>query len=132
MAIPLLLLYSNFHIPSHTANTATAGFVLRRDRPARLIPFCRGPFSVGYGLWPFDDLSLSKPILTEEGHRKDCVQHRDSCCSCGSTEYSLRWCTALFQTIVSLLNTEFATHDPDGAVFETKNIKIRNRRRVGP
>ena len=64
--------------------------------------------------------------------RQACIQHRGRCCDCGSTEHSLRWCTAPFQNVFSLLNPELATYDPDGSVFETWKKKMRNWRRKGP
>ena len=96
----------------------------------------RGPFSVDYGLWPFDDrdyaivctvtnhmanknLSLWIPLLTEDARRQACVQYSGRCCNCGSTEHSLQWCPATFTNVFSLLNSEFATHDADGSIFET-------------
>ena len=73
----------------------------------------RDPFADDYGLWPFDDrdydivctvtnhilntnLSLWTPLLSEEARRQACVQYKGRCCSCGSTEHSLRWCPAPF------------------------------------
>jgi len=146
-------------VPSHTATTATAASTLQRRRPARppsqdVSPVStthsrRDPFSIDYGLWPFDDrdyaivctvtnhtlhtdLSLWTPLLTEDARRQACIQHRGCCCNCGSTEHSLRWCPAPFQNVFSLLNPELATHDPDGSVFETWKKKLRNWRRKGP
>ena len=96
----------------------------------------RDPFSIDYGLWPFDDrdyeivctvtnnifnteLSLWTPLLPEDARRQACVQYRGRCCNCGSTEHSLRWCPSPFKNTFSLLNPEFGTRDPDGSVFET-------------
>ena len=76
----------------------------------------RDPFNVDYGLWPFDDrdydivctvttsvvntdLSLSTPLLSEDARRQAYVQYKGSCCNCGSTEHSLRWCPAPFKNI---------------------------------
>ena len=109
----------------------------------------RDPFSVDYGLWPFDDrdyaivctmtnqmvntnLSLWTPLLTEEARRQVCEQYSDRCCNCGSTEHSLRWCPAIFTNVFPLLNPEFATHDADGSMFETWKERIRRWRRRAP
>ena len=108
----------------------------------------RDPFSVDYGLWPFDDrdyaivctvtnnmvntnLSLWTPLLTEDARREACKQYSGRCCNCGSTEHSLRWCPAPFINVFSLLNPEFGTHDPDGSLFETWKDKMRRWRRRG-
>ena len=62
----------------------------------------RDPFSVDYGLWPFEDrdngivcpvtnnilnteLSLWTPLLSEDARRQARVRYRDRGCSCGST-----------------------------------------------
>ena len=75
----------------------------------------RYPFTVDYGLWPFDDsdydivctvtnnvvntdLSLWTPLLSEDARRQACVQYTGRCSNCGSSEHSLRWCPALFKT----------------------------------
>ena len=104
------------------------------------IHFRRDPFSVDYGLWPFEDrdydivctvtnnilntdLSLWTPLLSKDARRQACVQYRGWCCSCGSTEHSLLWCPVPFKTKFSLLNPEFGTRDPDGSVFETWKIR---------
>ena len=96
----------------------------------------RDPFSVDYGLWPFDDrdyaivctvtnnmvntnLFLWTPLLTKDARRQAYIQYSGRCCNCGSTEHSLRWCSAPFMNVFSLLNLEFATHDADGSIFET-------------
>ena len=96
----------------------------------------RDPFLLNYGLWPFDDkdynivctvinlmvntvMSSWIPLLTEEARRQACTQYRGRCCNCGSSEHSLRWYPAPFQSVFSLLNPEFATHDPDGSTFKT-------------
>ena len=110
----------------------------------------RDPFSVDYGLWPFDDdrdydiictatnnivntdLSLWTPLLSEDAHRQAYVQYRGRCCNCGSPEHSLRWCPAPFKTTFSLLNPEFGTYDPNGYVFETWKIRMRRWRQSGP
>ena len=79
----------------------------------------RDPFTVDYGLWPFDDrdydivctvtnnvvntdLSLWTPLLFEEARRQACVQYKGRCCNCGSTEHSLRWCPAPFKNTFSI------------------------------
>ena len=77
------------------------------------------------------DMSLWTPLLTEEAHRKACLQHHGRCCNCGSTEHSLRWCPTPFQNVFSLLNPELATHNLDSSVFETWKRKMRNWRRKG-
>ena len=109
----------------------------------------RDPFSIDYGLWPFDDrdyeivctvtnnifnteLSLWTPLLSEDARRQACVQYRGRCCNCGSTEHSLRWCPAPFKNTFSLLNPEFGTRDPDGSVFETWKIRMRRWRQNAP
>ena len=105
---------------------------------------CRDPFAVDYGLWPFDDrdydivctvtnitntdLSLWTPLLSKDARRPACVQYNSRCCSCGSTEHSLRWCQAPFRNTFSLLNPEFGTHDPDGSIFETSELRMRRWR----
>ena len=108
----------------------------------------RDPFSVDYGLWPFDDLdydivcmltnnvvntdlSLWTPILSEDARRQACVQYKGRCCNCGPTEHSLCWCPAPSKNVFSLLNLEFGTHDPDGSVFETWKIRKRRWRQRG-
>jgi hypothetical protein len=109
----------------------------------------RDPFSVDYGLWPFDDrdynivctvtnnvvntdISLWTPLLSEELRRQACVQHKGRCCNCGSNEHSLRWCPAPFENIFSLLNPEFETHDPTGSVFEMWKVRMRRWRQTSP
>ena len=109
----------------------------------------RDPFTVDYGLWPFDDrdygivctvtnnvvntdLSLWTPLLSEDARRQACIQYKGRCCNCGSTEHSLRWCPAPFKNMFSLLNPEFGTHDPDGSVFETWKIRMRRWRQNSP
>ena len=79
----------------------------------------RDPFSVDYGLWPFDDrdcaivctvtnnmvntnLSLWTPLFTEDARRQACIQYSGRCCNCGSTEHSLRWCPAPFMNVFAL------------------------------
>ena len=112
-------------------------------------PPCKDPFNVDYGLWPFDDrnydivrtvtnngvntdLSLWTPLFSEDARRQACVQYKDRCCICGTTEHSLRWCLAPFKNTFSLLNLEFGTHDPDGSVFETWKIRMRRWRQTPP
>ena len=147
MATPLLVLHRPQAPCLPTQQTkATAASTLQRRRPARppsldVSPIStahsrRDLFSIDYGLWSFDDrdsaivctvtnhtlhteLSLWTPLLTEDAHRQACIQHRVRCCDVCYTEHSLRWCSALFQNVFSLLNPELATHDPDGSVFET-------------
>ena len=109
----------------------------------------RDPFTVDYGLWPFDDrdydivctvtnnvvntdLSLWTPLLSEDARRQACIQYKGRCCNCGSTKHSLRWCPAPFKNMFSLLNPEFGTHDPDGSVFETWKIRMRRWRQNSP
>ena len=109
----------------------------------------RDPFTVDYGLWPFDDrdydivctvtnnvvnadLSLWTPLLSEDARHQACVQYKGRCCNYGSTEHSLRWCPAPFKNTFSLLNPEFGTHDPDGSVFETWKIRMRRWRLISP
>ena len=109
----------------------------------------RDPFTVDYGLWPFDDrgydivctvtnnvvntdLTLWTPLLSEDARRQACVQYKGRCCKCGSTEYRLRWCPAPFKNTFSLLNPEFGTNDPDGSVFETWKIRMRRWRQTSP
>ena len=111
--------------------------------------FRRDPFNVDYGLWPFDDrdydivctvtnnvvntdLSLWTPLLSKEARRQACVQYKDRCFNCGSTEHSLRWCPAPFKKTFSLLNSEFGTHNPDGSEFETWKISMRRWRQTSP
>ena len=77
-------------------------------------------------------MSLWTSLLTEEARRQACTQYRGRCCSCGSSEYSLRWCPKPFQNVFSLLNPEFATHDPYGSTFETWKRRIRNWSRKRP
>ena len=109
----------------------------------------RDPFRIDYGLWPFDDsdyaivctvtnqmvntnLSLWTPLLTDSARRQACLQYSGRCCNCGSSEHSLRWCPAPFTNTFSLLNPEFATHDPDGSKFEIWKDRMRRWRRRGP
>ena len=109
----------------------------------------RDPFRIDYGLWPFDDsdyaivctvtnqmvntnLSLWTPLLTDSARRQACIQYSGRCCNCGSSEHSLRWCPAPFTNTFSLLNPEFATHDPDGSKFEIWKDRMRRWRRRGP
>ena len=109
----------------------------------------RDPFTVDYGLWPFDDrdydivctitnnvvntdLFLWTQLLSEDARRQAYVQYKRRCCNCGSTEHSLRWCPALFKNTFSLLNPEFGAHDPDGSVFETWKIRMRRWRQTSP
>ena len=108
----------------------------------------RDPFSVDYGLWPFDDrdyaivctvtnnmvntnLSLCRPLFTEDARRQASIQYSGRCCICESTENSLRWCPAPFMNVISLLNPEFITHDANGSIFETWKEKMRRWRRRG-
>ena len=105
----------------------------------------RDPFRIDYGLWPFDDsdyaivctvtnqmvntnLSLWTPLLTDSARRQACIQYSGRCCNCGSSEHSLRWCPAPFTNTFSLLNPEFATHDPDGSKFEIWKDRMRRWR----
>ena len=109
----------------------------------------RDPFTVYYRLWPFDEndydivctitnhavntgLSLWTPLLSEEARRQACTHYRGRCCNCGCTDHSLRWCPTPFKNILSLLNPEFATLDPDGSMFDTWKKRLRNWRRKGP
>ena len=109
----------------------------------------RDPFSVDYGLWPFDNgdydiictvtnnivntnLSLWTPLLSADARRQACVQYKGRCCNCCSTENSLRWCPVSFKNTFSLLNPEFGTHDPDGSVFETWKLRMRRWRQRSP
>ena len=78
------------------------------------------------------NLSLWTPLLTEDARRQACIQYSGRCCSCGSTDHSLRWCSATFTNVFSFLNPEFATHDTDGSMFETWKEKMRRLRRRGP
>ena len=108
----------------------------------------RDPFSVDYGLWPFDDrdyeivctvtnnivntdLSLWTPLVSEDARRQACLQYKGRCCNCGSTEHSLRWCPAPFKNTFSPLNPESGTHDPDGSVFEIWKLHMRRWRQRG-
>ena len=108
----------------------------------------RDPFSVDYGLWPFDDrdyanvcsvtnnmvntnFSLWTLFLPDDARRQACIQYSGRCCSCGSTEHSLRRCPAPFMNVFALLNPEFATHDADGSIFETWKEKMRRWCRRG-
>ena len=109
----------------------------------------RDPFSVDYGLEPFDDgdydivctvtrnvvntdLSLWTPLLSEDARRQACVKYKGRCYNCGSTEHSLRWCSAPFKNTFSLLNSEVGRHNPDGSVFETWKIRMRRWRQTSP
>ena len=78
------------------------------------------------------DMSLWTPLFTEEARRQACTQYRSRCCNCGSSEHRFRLCPAPFQNVFSLLNPEFATHDPDRFTFETWKRRMRNWRRTGP
>ena len=126
---------SNVHLPpgspltSPHPNTRRAG---RQDAAQGVFNVSpththRDPFSIDYGLWPFEDrdyeivctvtnnilnteLSLWTPLLSEDARRQACVQYRGRCCNCGSTAHSLRWCPAPFKNTFSLLNPEFATN----------------------
>lgn len=60
------------------------------------------------------------------------MHHHGRSCNCGSIKHNLRWCTASFQNGFSLLNPEFATHDPDGYMFDIRKKKMLTRRRKGP
>ena len=127
----------------------------RLARPPHTVPNVdhvhsrRDPFRIDYGLWPFDDsdyaivctvtnqmvntnLSLWTPLLTDSARRQACIQYSGRCCNCGSSEHSLRWCPAPFTNTFSLLNPEFATHDPDGSKFEIWKDRMRRWRRRGP
>ena len=125
--------YSRPTRPSHTVSNVSHAHS-RRD-----------PFRVDYGLWLFDDkdydivcsvtnhmlntkMSLWTHLLTEDARRQACIQYSGRCCSCGSTDHSLRWCPATFANNFSLLNPEFATHDTDGFMFE---VRCRKRKCVG-
>ena len=105
----------------------------------------RDPFAADYGLWPFDDrnydivcmvtnnilktdLSLWTPLLSEDARRQACVQYKGRCCNCGSTEHSLRWCSAPFRNTFSLLNPEFGSHDLDGSIFERWKLRMKRWR----
>ena len=150
---------SSLHAPPTVATLAASVTVSQRhnSRPARPSHDVsnvshahsrRDPFSVDYGLWPFDDrdyatvctvtnnmvntnFSLWTPLLTEDARRQACIQYSDRCCNCGSTEHSLQWCPAPFMNVFSLLNPKFATHDADGSMFETWKEKMRHWRRRG-
>ena len=151
---------SSLHAPPTVAVSTTSATVSQRHyshptRPSHTVSNVshahsrRDPFSVDYGLWPFDDkdyaivctvtnhmvntnLSLWTPLLTEDARRQACIQYSGRCCNCGSTEHSLRWCPATFTNVFSLLNPEFATHDADGSMFETWKEIMRRWRRRGP
>ena len=138
---------SSLHAPPTVAVSAAPAAVSWRhnSRPTRSsqtvlnvlhVHSRREPFSVDYGLWFFDardyaivcivtnhmantNLSLWTPLLTEDARRHACIQYSARCCNCGSTEHSLRWCSATVTNVFSLLNPEFATHDADGSMFET-------------
>ena len=101
----------------------------------------RDPFSVDYGLCPFDDrdhdivckvtnnivntdLSLWTSLLSEDARRQACVQYKGRYCNCGSTEHNLRWYPAPFKNTFSLFNLEFGTQDPDGSVLETWKLRM--------
>ena len=137
---------SSLHAPPTVVVPAASAAVSQRhnSRPTRSshavsnishVYSRRDPFSVDFGLWPFDDrdsaivctvtnqmvntnLPLWTPLLTEDARRQACVQYSGRCCNCGSTDHSLR-CPATFSNVFSLLNPEFATHDADGSLFET-------------
>ena len=111
---------SSLHAPPTVAVSATSAAVSQRhnSRPTRPshtvsnvshVQSRRDPFSVNYGLWPFDDrdyaivctvtnhmvntnLSLWTPLLTEDARHQACrgIQYSGRCCNCGSTEHSLR------------------------------------------
>ena len=145
-------------VPSHTVTTAATTPALQYRRPGRSahgvasvshIHSRRDPFTVYYRLWPFDEndydivctitnhavntgLSLWTPLLSEEARRQACTHYRGRCCNCGCTDHSLRWCPTPFKNILSLLNPEFATLDPDGSMFDTWKKRLRNWRRKGP
>ena len=151
---------SSLHAPPTLAVSAASAAVSQRhnSRPTRSshtvsnvshVHSRRDPFSVDYGLWRFDDrdcaivitvtnhmvntnLSLWTPLLTEDARRQACVQYSGRCCSCGSTEHSLRWCPASFTNVFSLLNPEVATHDAGGSIFETWKERMRRWRRRAP
>ena len=147
---------SSSHTPVHRTPLGPSGPPIHRPgRPSALglasvspIHSRRDPFSVDYGLWPFDDkdynivctvtnlavntdLSLWTPLLTEEARRQACTQYRGRCCNCGSTDHSLRWCPAPFKNVFPLFNPDFATHDPGGSTLETWERRMRNWRRKG-
>ena len=151
---------SSLHAPPTVAVSAASVAVSQRHnsrptRPSHAVSSVshvhsrRNPFRVDYGLWPFDDkdyaivctvtnhmvntnLPLWTPLLTEDARRQACVQYSGRCCNCGSTEHNLRWCPATFTNVFSLLNSEFATHDADGSIFETWKERMRRWRRRGP
>ena len=115
---------SSLHAPPTVATPATSVAASQRHnsraaRPPHDVSSIshahsrRDPFSVDYGLWPFDDrdyaivctvtnnmvntnLSLWTPLLTEDARRQTCIQYSGRCCNCGLTEHSLRWCPAPF------------------------------------
>ena len=108
----------------------------------------RDPFAVDYGLWPFEDrdyeivctmtnnilntdLSLWKPLVSEDARRQACVQYGGRCCNCGSTEHNFCWCPAPFKNMFLLLNHEVGTRDSDGSVFETWKIRMHRWRQSG-
>ena len=147
---------SSSQAPVHRTSSGPTGPRIRRPgRPsahgvASVSPIHsrRDLFSVDYDLWPFDDkdnntvfivtnlvvntdLSLWTQLLTEEARRQACIQYRGRCCNCGSTDHSLRWCPAPFKNVFSILNQEFATHDPDGSTSETWKRRMRNWLRKG-
>ena len=151
---------SSLHAPPTIATPVTSVAVSQRHNSRAARPpndishishaHCRrDPFSVDYGLLPFDDrdcaivctltnhivntnLSLWTPLITEDVRRQACVQYSGRCCNCGSKDHSLRWCPATFTNVFSLLNPEFVTHDADGSIFETWKARMRRWRRRGP
>ena len=128
--------YARLARPSHTVSNVDH------------VHSCRDPFRIDYVLWPFDDrdyaivctvtnqmantnLSLWTPLLTDSARRQACIQYSGCCCSCGSSEHSLRWCPAPFTNTFSLLNPDFATQDADGSKFEIWKDRMRWWRRRG-
>ena len=150
---------SSLHTPPTVATPATSVAASQRHNSCAARPphdvshishahSCRDPFSVDYGLWPFDDrdyaivstvtnnmvnsnLSMWTPLLTEDARRQACIEYSGRCFNCGSTEHSLRWCPAPFMNVFALLNPEFATRDADGSIFETWKEKMCRWRRRG-
>ena len=111
----------------------------------------RDSLSVDYDLWSFDDrdyaivctvtnnvvnndLSLCTPLFSEDACRQGCVQYTTRsgrCCNCGSTEHGLWRCRTPFKNAFSFIKLEFGRHDPDGSLFETLKLRMRQWRQQG-
>ena len=125
--------------PSFTGHDPTTSFVPHPHgpRPAVNTPSALAPSPApADGRLLLDDsssqTSSASTAFTEDARRQACAQYRGRCCNCGCTDHSLRWYPLPFKNVLSLMNPELATLDPDGSMFETWKRKMRNWRRKGP